>query len=816
MRGLPLLLAIGLLFAGCSTPGRLPLDRQTSIVLAHGDTVYTAAPPVRTGLRPEGARRWLDLLAGPEAVSGQDQPILALGAEPRPGSTGFWCSRPAGRGVEHWQLQGSGWTRSLHLQDQPAPTVLAVSPAGDRLALALPDPARVWIRDPLGTERRQLTLPDGWQRPSLLLWLPDGALVIGEASGSLARFEEDGRMSVLTRALGDQPLRGPVDACGDGQGGLFLLDALAGTVTVLDARLVPRAAQPLIGKLRLPRSLCLDGDGHLVLSQAGEGGAARIQPGGSPAVPHSRHPGGDTAAAGARPGARPVGYRRRAEGRPPPVGLSPRAGHAGPCDDPERRSPAMRSRPLVHALTPLLAMALVASAQDGSVLADPGAESGSRLLRLLPRVASGPGFQPQGSLEWRSTFSNPGGEDPRLGHGVTDERLGLHTGRLLVGARGLNGNRTLRWNLLLGGTFAGNTRYEQRILTPEARLDLAWRASETLGLRLGSRHGWREANRFMDDSLRLRDWVTTVGLQWQNDYLGELDLTGGNRRAYRNGDPQDTRFLQGELRGTLPGGLRLRAFGETLGYGLEDSLDFDLARNQVGVELAGALPWQGRQQGELQRRWQAGRVHWLVNERLSVRPLEHHLLEARFGSDWSEWQERDLFRRHYLAAWSWSPDPRWGLRLSGEGAWLKLDEQDVDHERAVLAGPWLRSRPLERWRNTAGPLASLSDLDLQASFDGGLKQSVRWGDGIDLRLKEALLLPLRPLPVYGLTLEQDLRAEWLLLQDGDVLEAQGRPLPTETPHEIDSRLALAGGERTLAGRNPAPGSSPRLAAPPGQ
>jgi hypothetical protein len=77
------------------------------------------------------------------------------------------------------------------------------------------------------------------------------------------------------------PLRGPVDACGDGQGGLFLLDALAGTVTVLDARLVPRAAQPLIGKLRLPRSLCLDGDGHLVLSQAGEGGLRVYNPAGA-------------------------------------------------------------------------------------------------------------------------------------------------------------------------------------------------------------------------------------------------------------------------------------------------------------------------------------------------------------------------------------------------------------------------------------------------------------------------------------------------------------------------------------------------------
>lgn len=445
---------------------------------------------------------------------------------------------------------------------------------------------------------------------------------------------------------------------------------------------------------------------------------------------------------------------------------------------------------MIRTTLPLLLLALSATAADGRDASPAPREPA--VFRFVQNFGTSDDWQPQGSLTWRTTLSNPGGLGAREGQGVTDESLSLHTGRLLVGGRGVLPGRALDWNLLLGGTLAANSRYEQRILTPEGRLDLAWRAGPDLGLTFSSRHGWREANRFMADSLRRRDWVTALGLRYTNEYLGELSARAGNRRAYLEGNPEDTRFVRGDLAGTLPGGMRVRAFGETLGYGLEDSLDFDLARNQVGLSVTGALPWDGHQHGELQRRWQEGRVHWLVNERVSLRPLPGHLLEARFGSDWSEWQRQDLFRRHYHAAWNWSPAQVWGLRLLGEGAWLRLDNADVDHERAVLAGPWLHTRPLGSLKDRQDGLRFLSDLDLQASLDAGLKQSVRWGDGVDVRFRDALLVPMRLHPSYGLTVEQRMDAEWLTLQDGDLLSDLGRPLATETPHELDSRLFVAG------------------------
>lgn len=174
---------------------------------------------------------------------------------------------------------------------------------------------------------------------------------------------------------------------------------------------------------------------------------------------------------------------------------------------------------LIWCLLP--ALALGTEATDGPAGVAPGQDTFSdRLLRLVPRVVTGPGFQPQGSLSWRSTLTNPAGEDPRSGLGASDERLGLHTGRLLAGARGLSADHSLGWSVLLGGTLAQNTRYEQRIYTPEARLDLAWRVQDQLGLRLGSRHGWREANRFLADSLRLRDWVTVLGMSYTSEADG--------------------------------------------------------------------------------------------------------------------------------------------------------------------------------------------------------------------------------------------------------------------------------------------------------
>ncbi|MCB9473946.1 MAG: hypothetical protein H6678_09060 [Candidatus Delongbacteria bacterium] len=413
-------------------------------------------------------------------------------------------------------------------------------------------------------------------------------------------------------------------------------------------------------------------------------------------------------------------------------------------------------------------------------------------LRLRPSVIPASALQFGGSFSWRSTLSNPGADAPRSGAGFEDQRLLLHSGRLLVGARTANTGARLRWGLQLGGTLAENSLYSQRILTPEARLKLDWRQSSTLDLSLFSRHGWTEANRFMADSTRRRDWITGIGLDWRSEWLGQVDLRAGNRRSWVEGEAEDTRFLRGELRATLPGDMRLRAFGESMGYGLQDSLDFDLARNQVGVQLSGALPWQGRQHGELQRTWREGRVRWLVSEGLSLRPLPDHLFEARYSSDWGEWQDQDLFRRDWRAAWNWSPRAFWGLRLLGEGSWTQIDQEDVDHERAVLVGPWLHSRPLERFRLLTGPLAAMSALQVDGSLDAGLKQSARWGDGVDVQLRDAVELPVQLHPLYTLRVEQRLSAEWLMLQDGDELAALGRPLATETPHEVDSRLALGG------------------------
>lgn len=268
MRALPACLLAALL-AGCAVH-RGPLDHGPApVVLAHGDTVYTSAGTVHAD---GGSARWLDLLAGPRPEPSDTDGLLALAADPAGQTRGFWLSRPGGRGLEAWHLADDRWSRNTLLEDLPAPTLVAVSPDGQQLALGFAEPAALLTCDPAGDARRTLALPEGWKRPSLLHWLPDGALLAGEASGSLVRYEADGTPGAAVTSLGKRPLRGPVDACDDGAGGVFLLDALAGTVTALDVRLQPRTAEPLVHHLRLPRSLCLDGDGQLVLSQAGEGG----------------------------------------------------------------------------------------------------------------------------------------------------------------------------------------------------------------------------------------------------------------------------------------------------------------------------------------------------------------------------------------------------------------------------------------------------------------------------------------------------------------------------------------------------------------
>jgi hypothetical protein len=405
----------------------------------------------------------------------------------------------------------------------------------------------------------------------------------------------------------------------------------------------------------------------------------------------------------------------------------------------------MRSRPLVHALTPpaghgpgglrpgwIRPWPIPAPSPDPACCACcPALHHGPGVLAAAGQP--GPGVRP---------LRIPGGRGcPRWAKGSRTRTSVLHTGRLLVGGRGLNG-RALRWNLLLGGTLAGNSRYEQRILTP-GRRGWTWPGvpAPTLGLTFSSRHGWREANRFMDDSLRLpRLGVRPVGLQYANEYLGEFSRQRGQSpRLPRNGEPEDTRFVRGELAGHPArrhacAGLRrdpgLRAGGQP---GLRP-----VTQPGRGGTVTGALPWQG------QPAWRAAAplAGWacaLAGERTgqACAPAEHHLLEARFGSDWSEWQRRDLFRRHYLAAWSWSPGSVLGPAPAGRGclaaSWTS--------RMWITSGPCWRApgcaaRPLElaEGHGRTG-CASCLALDLQASLDAGLKQSVRWGDGIDVRLK---------------------------------------------------------------------------------
>ncbi|MCB1045949.1 MAG: hypothetical protein KDC10_02010 [Calditrichaeota bacterium] len=272
-RAVGLLLGLGWL-AGCAP--LLKQGRETGsgsarpAVLAHADTVYVALGTPVAQPAHEGLERVLRVVGGSPEAQRLAAPRALCADSP---GTGFWLSREQGHGVEYWQPEAAGaWSMSSVLSDLDAPSLVAASPDGLRLALAWPSPPRFLLCAHDGSDRRDPALSEIRARIAALEFMDDGSLLLADAGGALLHYNTEGVLQRRVEQVGGVPLHGPLDLCRDGMGGVWLLDGLAGCVWHLDGQLASRTAEPVISRLRLPRSLTLDDDGHLLLSVAGEMG----------------------------------------------------------------------------------------------------------------------------------------------------------------------------------------------------------------------------------------------------------------------------------------------------------------------------------------------------------------------------------------------------------------------------------------------------------------------------------------------------------------------------------------------------------------
>ncbi len=363
------------------------------------------------------------------------------------------------------------------------------------------------------------------------------------------------------------------------------------------------------------------------------------------------------------------------------------------------------------------------------------------------------------------------------------EGLSLHTSRLVVGARGrLPLAGSLRYSILGGGSYAVNSVYEQRILTPEYAADLRWSPVEAVELGVFSRYGWRRPNAFLADSLRLRDWINGLRLFLHPLDHTELDLVAGNRRLREDRRYSDRRFARGELCQRLPfwNGFLIRANAESDWYGLADSLDFELQRTLGGLTLSGELPGGVQVYSYSGQVYREGVRRWVFHDRIRALLFGAHRLSAEVGSDWSTLREERIFQRRLLAGWSWSPCRWGGFRARLRGRWIERNHVDVTHSRDAAAGPVLDYRPFDGSRSTAdgepspkhgGWKNAARDLHLKGHLLAGYKQSARYGDGV---IGDGLLdfrIPLLPPALLSSELRALAAAEYMRLLDADTSRA---------------------------------------------
>ncbi len=414
-------------------------------------------------------------------------------------------------------------------------------------------------------------------------------------------------------------------------------------------------------------------------------------------------------------------------------------------------------------------------------------------LEALRRWDGGAGWTMDGRLSWRSSWHNPGAEKALPGSHPAEKRLLLHSGRLLIGAHStLASDSRFDWSLAAGGTLAENSLYAQRILTPEGRVRLDFRPLDWLGIGGQARYGWRLANAFASDSLRRRDLIAALNLRLvlPSFLPGELQLQGGNRRIFEEDFLEDQRFGRVDLRMRPLRDLRLEFFGESQGYG-RDSLDYELQRNTAGLRLSGRLPWGIRQEGQLSRRYREGRQRWLVRESLLLEPHREHRLALRLSSDWSDWQERSLYRRWIRGTWQWLPLEWVGARLQFRSDLRDFDEEVLSHERSIGLGPWFKLRP-----GAESPLARMwpgaRDLSLDGNLDLGYLESSTWGKGLEGRLQADALLPVYWTKDLTSRLQNQLQLNTLRLQEAeDLAQRLGRPVEKELQAEVNNRLSLS-------------------------
>jgi hypothetical protein len=292
--------------------------------------------------------------------------------------------------------------------------------------------------------------------------------------------------------------------------------------------------------------------------------------------------------------------------------------------------------------------------------------------------------------------------------GSFEEDLLLHSSRLMLGAKGeiqLAGQ--MNYLLRLGGSFAQNSLYEQRILTPEVQADVNWQPLQALQLGAFARYGWRRPNTFMVDSLTRRDFVAGLRMGVQPMKHTELSLLFGNRFEMTGDDESGHKFFKGELEQRLPflNDFLIRVAGESDWYGLADSLTFDHQRTLASLSLVGELPGGVHLNSRSAYVYRDGVKRILGTNRVRAKLYQHHRLSANASADFTEQEERRIYRRLADASWRYMPWHSFGaeLKLKNERVHVEGTEghdvidEDWDHRRSVELGVLWDLKPLQRW-----------------------------------------------------------------------------------------------------------------------
>lgn len=386
-------------------------------------------------------------------------------------------------------------------------------------------------------------------------------------------------------------------------------------------------------------------------------------------------------------------------------------------------------------------------------------------LDWLGRLPAPPAYRPSAAFAldgWIDHTSTWVSDSSSAGWYKDD--LSLHTERLLLGAHGrLAAGGGLQYQLRAGGTLAQNSLYEQRVLTPEFESRLDWTPISRLRLGAFARYGWRRPNYFMIDSLRRRDLIAGARLALRPLEHTELSAVVGNRRLFDEHRIRDHRFLRAELEQRLPAwrNFLLRAWGESAWYGA-DSLDWDLQRSLAVLTLAGELPGGVlvNSRSELVHRADTDRI--LGENRLRWNPTEDMRLSGNAGADYTEYEERSVYRRHADAAWRWMPWGVAGFEIKAENERVERDDVDWIHRRGA------RAVGLLDWRSRE-PMAFGLRPETSAQLGGGWYQTTRYGRGWSGLGEAEIDLPAEPADWLALSLSERVRAELFHLIDRDLV-----------------------------------------------